>query len=261
MFKEKERPIKNVIAYVRVSTDAQAGEDRFGVEAQREQITAFCAEKGYEILRWVEDLGESGAKERPGFDSIVYGEVWNPPVEGVVVAKNDRVARDVEVYYYYKMLLKKKEIKLISVAEDFGDFGDVISSMLESFIVCVAQMERDNITKRTSAGRAVKSGRGGYSGGRPPYGYRAVEGSLVVIPEEADVVRMIFSLRSEGAIYKDIVSALEFNGIKTRSGGDWQISSVKAILDNEQTYRGMYRYGGKDREWVRGTHEAILEES
>ena len=107
MFKEKERPVKNVIAYVRVSTDAQAGEDRFGVEAQREQITAFCAEKGYEILRWVEDLGESGAKERPGFDSIVYGEVWNPPVEGVVVAKNDRVARDVEIYYYYKMLLKK----------------------------------------------------------------------------------------------------------------------------------------------------------
>ena len=31
-------------------------------------------------LKWYSDEGESGAKYRPGFDEIVYGEVSNPPL-------------------------------------------------------------------------------------------------------------------------------------------------------------------------------------
>ena len=54
------------------------------------------------------------------------------------------------------MMLMKKDIKLISIAEDFGQFG-VFANMLEAFTLCVAEMERDNITKRTSGGRKVSS--------------------------------------------------------------------------------------------------------
>lgn len=147
--------MKNVAAYVRVSTDGQCGEDKFGMEAQKEQIEEYCRKNDMNIIKWFTDAGESGAKERPGFDSIVYGDVSNPPYEAVVVAKSDRVARDINVYYYYKMLLLKKEISLISVAEDFGKMG-VFSTMLEAFTLCCAQMERENITKRTSSGRALR---------------------------------------------------------------------------------------------------------
>ena len=151
--------MRNVIGYVRVSTDNQCKDDKFGLDVQREQIEKYCSENDMNIIRWFEDKGESGAKERPGFDEIVYGEVTNPPFEAVVVAKSDRVARDIEVYYYYKMLLRKKEIKLISISEDFGKFG-VFADMLESFTLCVAKMERENINKRTSCGRAMKARRG-----------------------------------------------------------------------------------------------------
>ena len=34
--------ITNVVAYIRVSTDGQVGEDKFGLEAQREQIIDYC---------------------------------------------------------------------------------------------------------------------------------------------------------------------------------------------------------------------------
>ena len=100
--------MKNVVAYVRVSTDAQAGEDRYGVEAQKEEIRAYAERKGLKIQKWYQDLGESGAKERPGFDAIVFGDVTNPPIDTVLVAKSDRVARDINVYYYYKMMLKTR---------------------------------------------------------------------------------------------------------------------------------------------------------
>lgn len=246
----------DVIGYIRVSTDGQCADDKFGLEVQKNSIEDYCRRNDMRIVRWVSDEGESGAKERPGFDEIVYGDVSNPPYEAVVVAKTDRVARDINVYYYYKMLLLKKDIKLVSVAEDFGQFG-VFSSMLEAFTICCAQMERENIMKRTSGGRRQKAKSGGYSGGRAPMGYRVADHQLVINEDEAPVVRYIFHLRGEGNSMPKIVEALNQHGYKTRGGKPFVISTVQSILNNEKTYRGFYKYG-KDGEWTKGQHEPIL---
>ena len=248
--------MKNVVAYIRVSTDGQCGDDKFGLDVQRQTIQEYCDEKGYTILNWFVDEGESGAKERPGFDEIVYGEVANPPYEAVIVAKSDRVARDINIYYYYKMLLTKKNIKLISIAEDFGQFG-VFANMLEAFTLCVAEMERENINKRTSSGRKVKASRGGYSGGRPPYGYVPQNGRLVIVPEEAEVVRYVISEKESGVTFQKICDALNDQGKTNRSGTKFSISTLQVIIENKPLYQGMYRYG-KDSEWVEGEHEPIL---
>lgn len=250
--------MKYVVAYVRVSTDGQAGEDKFGLEVQEQTIKEYCAKNEMTIIRWFCDAGESGAKERPGFDEIIYGDVANPPYEAVVVAKSDRVARDINVYYYYKMMLSKKNVELISVAEDFGQFG-VFADMLEAFTLCVAKMERENINKRTSSGRKVKAANGGYSGGRPPYGYKPVSGALVVDECEAETVREIFKMKRNGATYKQVCNALNMAGKTNRSGTKFSISTVQTILGNELLYKGMYKYG--NGEWVKGAHEAILKEA
>jgi site-specific DNA recombinase len=246
----------NVLGYIRVSTDGQVGEDKFGLEVQRSTIEDYCRKNDHTLIGWVTDEGESGAKERPGFDRIIYGEVANPPCEGVVVAKSDRVARDINIYYYYKMMLMKKDIKLISVAEDFGQFG-VFANMLEAFTLCVAEMERENITKRTSSGRVAKAAKGGYSGGQPPMGYKVEKGQLVINEKEADVVRFIFDRKHAGCTMISTVDALNEAGFTTRRGKKFVISTVQSIWNNERTYRGEYRYG--NGEWVKGEHEPIIE--
>ena len=250
--------MKKVIGYIRVSTDAQAGDDKFGLDAQITQIKAYCQEHSMEIIRWVADEGESGAKERPGFDEIIYGEVSNPPCEAVVVAKNDRVARDINIYFYYKMMLKKKEIELISIAEDFGQFG-VFSSILEAFTLCVAEMERDNITKRTSGGRRIKAAAGGYAGGRAPMGYQVKGGQLVKNPAEAEIVKMAFRCKAEGMTMQATVDALNAMGMLNRKGKPFQTSGIQSMWNNEKTFQGYYKYG-KNGEWVKGQHEAYLDE-
>lgn len=250
--------MKKVIAYIRVSTDAQAGDDKFGLDAQRTQIKAYCEEHSMEIIKWVADEGESGAKERPGFDEIIYGEVSNPPCEAVVVAKNDRVARDINIYFYYKMMLKKKEIELISIAEDFGQFG-VFSSILEAFTMCVAEMERENITKRTSGGRRIKAAQGGYAGGRAPMGYQVKGGQLVKNPSESETVKMAFRFKAEGLTLKETAAALNELGLRQRNGKEFNFGNVASIWRNEKTYQGFYKYG-KDGEWVKGQHEPYLDD-
>ena len=47
--------MKNVVAYCRVSTDGQVGEDKFGIEAQKEQIMEYCSRNAMQISAWYID--------------------------------------------------------------------------------------------------------------------------------------------------------------------------------------------------------------
>jgi len=252
--------MKNVVAYCRVSTDAQAGEDKFGVEAQKEQIMAYCAENNMQISDWYIDEGESGIKEnRPQFDKILFGDIQNPPVEAVVVYKSDRIARSIKLYYYYMMLLEKKGMQLISATEPVVNDETGLGEVYKALMLFVAQEERKNITRRTSSGRRLKAAKGGYAGGRAPYGYKVENKRLEIVPEEAVAVNEIFAMRRDGSTYQQIVDALNARGRKNKSGGKFSISTIQVIIGNEKLYQGMYRYGKKDG-WVAGQHEPILKE-
>ncbi|MDI9483911.1 MAG: recombinase family protein, partial [Bacillota bacterium] len=166
--------MKTVVGYVRVSTNGQAQEDKYGIEAQKRDILDYCAKHDLALTKWYVDGGVSGVEEqRPELDKILFNdeEVGNPPIQAVIVAKSDRLARDMNLYYYYKFVLKKKNIELISVSEDFGAMG-AFAGVLESLTLFIAEQERINIAKRTSSGRRMKARAGGYAGGRAPYGYR-----------------------------------------------------------------------------------------
>lgn len=257
--------MKNVIAYVRVSTDAQAMDDKFGIESQKEIIADYCDKHDMSIMNWYVDRGESGVKEnRPQLDSILYGEIKNPPVEAVVVAKSDRMARDIKLYYYFMMLLEKRGMKLISATEEVVNDDTGLGNVYKALMLFVAEQERNNITKRTSGGRAVKAANGGYSGGRTPFGYRAENHQMVIVPEEAEVVREIFKLKDgDGMTYQAVVDRLNAEGKLNRSGKPFVISTVQTIYENKNVYMGLYRYGkrsNKDAEWVQGQHEAILKD-
>ena len=257
---EKER-IKRAVGYIRVSTDAQAGEDKFGVEAQKEAITEYAASHGYSVVDWFTDTVSGKSDKRPELDKILFGEyVTNPPFEAVIAFKSDRVARETKLYFYYLYILEKRNIQLISTVEAFpeGDFANIYRALM----LFVAEQERKNICMRTGNGRAMKASAGGYSGGKAPFGYRPEGGRLVIDEKEAEVVRKIFELTADGMKMLRVAEWLNDNGYRSRSDGKFYTSSIKNILENEPMYRGMYRYGrGKDNKdvpWVKGAHDPIL---
>lgn len=251
--------MKNVVAYIRVSTEGQAGEDKFGIGSQQEIVMNYCAAHDMTVTDWYIDKGESGVKEnRPQLDALLYGEIRNPPVEAVVVAKSDRVARDIKLYYYFMMLFEKKGMKLISATEEVVNDDTGLGNVYKALMLFVAEQERENITKRTSGGRAIKASRGGYAGGRAPFGYRVDNHKLVIEPNEAEIVRTIFDLKdNQGYTYQKVCDYLNGKRIPTRNGGKYIISTIQTIYENRKVYQGFYKYG-KDAEWVKGEHEAIL---
>lgn len=250
--------MKKAIGYCRVSTDGQVGEDKFGLEAQKEQIKLYALSNKYDIVDWSVDEGCSGASlDRPALNELLYGDIGNPPIEAVIVAKNDRMSRDMEQYFYAKYSLKKKNIELKSVSEDFGQMG-VFSNVMSSLIMFIAEQERINIAKRTSGGRKLKAVSGGYSGGRAPYGYEIKGGQYEILPGEAEMIKVIFKQLDKGATLLDTAEWLNDNGYKTRNGKKFYASHIKAIKDNRPVYEGKYKYGKMD--WVKGVHEPILKE-
>lgn len=253
--------MKNVVAYCRVSTAGQLGEDKFGIEAQKQQVVNYCEKNGLRLIDWFIDEGVSGAaKDRPAFGRLLEGGATHPPIDAVVVAKADRIARDVELYYTFKGMLRQKGMEIISISEDWSSADKLTGMIIENVFAMMGEIERVNIKYRTTGGRKLKAKNGGYSGGRAPYGYSIVDGEYVINEAEAEIVRLIYGLRDHGVTFQGIEETLKERGYKTRKGKYFAISTLQSILNNRKTYEGYYHYKGIGDQWVLGRQKPILEE-
>lgn len=253
--------MKTAIAYMRVSTPDQAGADHFGLTAQRQAINDFAAREGFAIIDWFSDEGVSGGTlDRPGLNALL-NRAKNPPVEVVLIAKMDRIARDLMAQLWIEKELLRSGVELVSVAEPFRG-QDPTSILFRQIIGAFAEFEKSRIKERMSGGRKAKAAQGGYAGGGAPYGYANQRGSrtLTVNREEAEIVRHIFTLRNLHPDWslRQLAQALNAVGHRTRNGKAWQAMQVQRILERESFYRGLYQYGDITST---GQFEAILGES
>lgn len=240
------------IGYVRVSTEGQAGDDRFGITAQKEAIQKYAEERGLEITEFIIDTISGVKDERPGFDRLMETET-----DAVIVYKSDRVARDMKLYFYYLYLFEKRGVKLLSVNEEF-DEDNGLANIYRAILQFVAEQERNNIRMRTMAGRKQKKLRGGYGGGRPPLGYFEVNGRLYVDKQEAKSVRKIFELREENYGYGSIVAIMNREGYVTKERKSFHVNTIVKVLKNRKFYEG---YNCVDGEYVKAIHEPIIGEN
>lgn len=74
---------------------------------------------------------------------------------------------------------------------------------------------------------------------RPCYGYRQNEdGLLVLVPEEAEIVQLIYRWHQHGVSLRKIASALKEMGVQSPRGNPaWSIETIRKILNNEK-YNG-----------------------
>lgn len=258
------KEFKNAIGYICINTDVQDVDNRSVIEAQKKEILSYANQNGYNIVEWFCDEMSRACDDRPEFNKILYGEdITNPPFEAVIAFKSNKIARDTKLYFYYLYILEKRNIKLLSTQETFLD-GNEFADIYRALMTFIAEQERKNITLHTGSRRKIKAAAGCYSGGKAPFGYKIKDSQLVIDETEAEIVREIFD-HKDSMPYLRIAELLNSEGKHTRSGGQFYASGVKAIILNEPTYRGMYRYGrGKDKKdipWVKGVHEPILKDT
>ena len=246
------------VAYLRVSTDGQAGEDRYGLSAQREAIEDYASRNGFEIAEWYSDEGFSGGTmDRPGLQDLLQG-AGGAGIEAVLVAKMDRVARDLMGQLWIEKELLKNGVELVSVAEAFRG-QDPANVLFRQIIGAFAQFEKSRIAERMSGGRKQKAKAGGYAGGGAPIGYKAKLGQKTLEVDQAKIaaVQRTFAIRNQtpGLSLRGIAKRLNEEGFTAAGNKPFQAEQVRRILQREAIYQGNYRYAGA---MAHGKHQAII---
>lgn len=251
--------VRHGVGYLRVSTEDQAGEDRYGLAAQQSAIVEYANNNGIEIVGWQSDEGYSGATlDRPGLQAVLTSAV-DDGYDLLLVARTDRVARDLFIQLWVEKELAKYGVDIVSVSEPFHG-TDPMTVAFRQMAGVFAELEKHRIKERMSAGRKQKARGGGYAGGGVPYGYRVERGTkgLLVDETKASTVRRVFQLRDQNPdwLLEQIADKLNREGHTTATGRPFGKVQVMRVLRHEEFYRGIYSYSG-----VRapGQHPAILE--
>jgi len=245
-------------AYLRVSTQDQGGEDRYGLPAQREAIVGYAKAQGIEIVSWYEDDGISGATvDRPGLQQLMT-DAKEGEFKAVLVAKMDRIARDLFVALFVEKELLLSKVEIYSVSEPVSG-NDPMNTAFRQMMGVFAELEKSMITARMSGGRKQKARGGGYAGGGAAIGYQATRGGKVLEldQEKAATVKRVFELRQERPEWtlRQLADQLNKEGHTTAQGKSFKPMQVKRVLDREEFYGGTYCYADIKTE---GLHKAII---
>lgn len=247
---------KRACVYTRVSTDEQVRTGH-SLEEQERMCKAAIESKGWEYIGTYSDPGISGrTMARPGLQKMLEG-IKAKEIDAVVVYKLDRLSRKQrDTMAILEDIIMPNDIALVSLNEALDTSTPWGRGMI-GILCAFNQMESETIAQRTKMGREAKAAKGGYAGGKPPIGYRAVNGELEIVPEEAEIVRKVFEMRKAGGTLLGITAALNAAGYRTKKGYEFKHSAIQNILANEDTYRGHYKYGKVGSE---NSHEPILKE-
>lgn len=247
-----------VYIYTRVSTSMQI--DGYSLDAQKERLTKYAEGNDMVIAGEYSDEGKSGKNiaGRVDFQRMLNDIACKKDgVEYVLVFKLSRFGRNAADTLTSLQFMQDYGVNLISV-EDGIDSSKEAGKLMVHVLSAVAEIERENILVQTMEGRKQKAREGKWNGGFAPYGYKLVDGELIIEEDEAEAIRIIFDKFVHTNLgYNGVVNCLNNNGIKkkARQNGyltQFTTSTVKAILDNP-VYYGKIAYGRRKTTKIEGT--------
>ena len=247
--------------YPRVSTIRQVKEG-FSLEAQRENLTYYAKNQGWEVVGDYGDEGISGknVQNRPGVKRLIK-DIKLKKIDIVVLYKFDRLTRDSRDTEDFIELIQEYDITVYTISGGIVDVSTPSGRFNTRILGAAAQFERETTIDRVVDG-FIKKVKNGYSlcSSTPSYGYDRPKHQEVqtINDKEANVVRKVFNLYLKDKSFTEIADILNFENIKTKKNGKimkkrnsdeyyvvnsiWQPKTIRQMLSNPN-YIGNVRYG------------------
>jgi site-specific DNA recombinase len=242
--------------YIRVSRrGGREGESFISPEVQRKKIADWAKLHEVEILRWWEEIDQSGAKlERPMFqEALARCEAGESG--GIVVARLDRFARSAVDALSSIRRLNDAGARLVSVEDNF-DGSTPMGRFAIGILTLIAELELERIKSGWESAVSQAVGRGIHISARVPTGYeRDKDRRLIRSEPAASVVAEAFRKRAAGASWAELARFLEEKRVYPPSGNKhWSKYGVSGLIKNP-VYLGQARSGKVVKE---GAHEALV---
>jgi Site-specific recombinases, DNA invertase Pin homologs len=225
-----------VAAYCRVSTELEEQESSY--EAQVEYYTRKIAETdNWKMAGIYADDGKSATntKKRDDFNAMIK-DALDGKIDMILTKSVSRFARNTVDSLLTIRKLKEKNVAVVFEKEGVNTLdgtGEILITILSS----LAQEESRNISENTRWGvvRRFENGKVIVNCSKFMGYTKNEDGDLIIVPEEAEIVKLIFRLYLEGYSAKKICKYLEEHGIKTTTGQDkWYDSVIFKMLRNEK---------------------------
>jgi DNA invertase Pin-like site-specific DNA recombinase len=277
--KQSEQKKLRVAAYCRVSTDSEEQETSY--EAQVTHYTEYIQKNPeWELAGIFADDGISGTntKKRDEFNRMI-DECMAGKIDMVITKSISRFARNTLDCLKYIRQLKDKNIPVFFEKENINTMdskGEVMLTIMAS----LAQQESQSLSQNVKLGLQYRYQQGEIQVNCARFlGYTKDENKhLVIVPEEAEIVKRIYREYLEGASMLKIARGLEADGILNGAGNErWHTSNINHILRNEKyigdallqktytvdflTKKRVKNNGIVPQYYVEGSHEPIIPHS
>lgn len=263
--------IKRVAAYARVSSAKDAA--LHSVSAQISYYNEYITNHpGWDFAGIYADEGITGTKDaRPEFQRML-ADCRAGKIDMVITKSITRFARNTVT-----LLETVRELKLLGVGVYFEEQGIYSLSSNGEVMLTLLAMHAEEEARNVSENQKWRIRRM-FEEGRTNHGrmlgYHVVDGEMVIVPEEAEIVRQIFADYLSGMGRLAIAKKLNERGLVTIRGHEWREAGILRILTNEK-YTGdmllqktyikdfrskekMINKGERRQYYVENSHEAII---
>lgn len=232
---------RKVVVYARVSTEHEA--QLSALENQKDWYKPILAQHPeWEVIKMYVDEGITGtsAQKRPQFMQMIqdaeYGEF-----DLILTREVSRFARNTVDTLQYTRTLKAKGVEVFFINDNIKTFdGD--GELRLTIMATLAQDESRKTSIRVKSGQQTSMNNGVFYGNGNILGYDRVGKNMVINPEQAKTVRMIYDWYLDGLGMRQIQFKLEQAGRLTSMGkSKWYMSNISKILQNS-FYCGIITY-------------------
>ena len=216
------------LGYIRVSTaDQSTGGHSLAGQVARLQVAAN--REGVELGEIVQDV-ESGAKQRDGLDDV-WRRILAGEAEGILFPKLDRLGRSQLHLASLVEQARDRGISLLSSDEGWQVQRGELRNEALPFLIALAQVERERISRRTKEGLVAARAKG-VKLGRPPLN--------VALQERAT------RLRKRGRTLQAIANIFNREGRRTAQGKEYKPTTVWRMVNRtDPTANPEGGYGGR----------------
>ena len=273
---ENEVAKLRVAAYCRVSTDDE--EQLTSYEAQVNHYSSYIKKNPeWEFAGVYADEAISGTntKKRTDFHRLI-NDCMAGKIDYIITKSVSRFARNTLDCLDYTRRLKEKNIPVFFEKENIIS-TDSKGELMLTIMASIAQEESRSTSANVKMGFAYRFQRGEIQINHNRFlGYTKDENKkLVIVPEEAEIVKRIYREYLEGSSLLEVGRSLEADEILTAANKPrWRPETIKKILQNEKyigdallqktytvdflTKKRVINNGHVPQYYLEGCHEAII---
>ncbi len=271
-FAPKLPTLLKVAAYARVSSGKDAMHHSLSAQVSR-YSEYIQSHPGWQYVGVYADEAKTGTRDSREQFQRLLADCRAGRIDLVITKSISRFARNTVTLLETVRELKELGVDVFFEEQNVHSLstdGELMLTILASF----AQAESLSVSENQKW-RIKKNFEEGKPWSNKLFGYRLVDGRFEVVPEEADIVRRIFSEYLSGRGTTAIANGLNTDGVTTRRGYAWRPNVIAQTLRNynytgnlilQKTYRENHLTKRKlmnddvlPKYHVSDSHEAIID--